>query len=43
MNTFVYGSYILMWPVMTLGVLALICGAVIRDSVQARKDKKSLF
>jgi len=43
MNTLIYGSYILIWPALTLVVLMVICGAVIRDSIQARKAKKSLF
>lgn len=42
MSELMYGSYILVWPALTLGVLAVICGAVIRDSRQARKAKKGL-
>ena len=43
MNEFIYGSYILVWPLLTLGVLAVICGAVIRDARNARKADKDLI
>jgi hypothetical protein len=43
MNEFIYGTYILIWPALTLGVLAVICGAVIRDSRNARKADKGLL
>ncbi|WP_217632619.1 putative transporter small subunit [Marinobacter sp. AC-23] len=38
MSELVYGTYILVWPALTLGVLAVICSAVIKDAVQARKS-----
>lgn len=38
MSELVYGSYILVWPVLTLGVLVVICGAVVRDALKARKS-----
>lgn len=38
MSELIYGSYILVWPALTLGVLAVICGAVYKDSLQARKS-----
>ncbi|WP_218975815.1 putative transporter small subunit [Marinobacter piscensis] len=38
MSEMVYGAYILVWPTLTLGVLAVICGAVIKDAVQARNS-----
>ncbi|WP_417502031.1 putative transporter small subunit [Marinobacter sp.] len=38
MSELAYGTYILVWPALTLGVLAVICGAVIKDAVQARKS-----
>lgn len=37
MSELAYGTYILIWPALTLGVLAVICGAVIKDAVEARK------
>ncbi|WP_239985550.1 putative transporter small subunit [Marinobacter salexigens] len=42
MSELVYGSYILVWPVLTLGVLAVICGAVIKDAVQARQSDRDM-
>lgn len=34
--------YVLIWPALTLGVLALICRAVLRDRRQARKENREL-
>lgn len=42
MSELIYGSYILIWPALTLVVLAVICGAVIRDARSARKANKDL-
>lgn len=43
MSEFIYGAYILIWPALTLGVLAIICGAVIRDARAARKSGEDTF
>lgn len=42
MQTLIYGSYVLIWPAVTLGVLVLICRAVLRDMRTARKDEHDL-
>ena len=42
MQTLIYGSYVLIWPILTLGVLALICRAVLRDTRAAREEKHDL-
>ncbi|WP_346796506.1 putative transporter small subunit [Halomonas sp. Bachu 37] len=34
--------YVLIWPALTLGVLVLICRAVMRDRHQARKENREL-
>lgn len=39
----VYAAYILVWPAITIGVLAVICGAVARDVRQARKSDEDLI
>ncbi|HLV78369.1 MAG TPA: putative transporter small subunit [Marinobacter sp.] len=38
-----YGAYILMWPALTLGVLAMICGAVFKDMRRARANGDALI
>lgn len=38
----IYGAYILIWPALTLGVLALICHAVWRDIRTAEEEKRDL-
>lgn len=38
--TFLFATYVLIWPLLTLGVLAVICGAVVRDSRRARKEHR---
>lgn len=38
MTTFWVTAYILAWPVVTLGVLLLLCVALVRDALQARRD-----
>lgn len=40
--TTLFAIYVLIWPVLTLGVLALICRAVIRDRRQAREENREL-
>lgn len=42
MQTLLYGIYVLVWPALTLGVLVLICRAVLRDMQAAKKDKRDL-
>lgn len=42
-NELVYGAYILIWPALTLGVLAVICGAVVRDARKARDSDEDLI
>lgn len=42
-NELVYTAYILIWPVLTLGVLTVICGAVMRDVRKARKLNEDLI
>lgn len=38
MQTLIYGSYILIWPVVTLVMLSLIVRAVVRDFREAKRD-----
>jgi hypothetical protein len=40
--TMLFSFYVLIWPVLTLGVLALICRAVWRDRRQARAENREL-
>ncbi|WP_223111510.1 putative transporter small subunit [Billgrantia pellis] len=40
--TMLYGFYVLIWPALTLGVLVLICRAVLRDWRAARKEQREL-
>ncbi len=42
-NELVYAAYILVWPAITLGVLAVICGAVVRDVRRARNSDDDLI
>lgn len=42
-NELVYAAYILVWPAITLGVLAVICGAVARDVRRARNSDDDLI
>ncbi len=42
-NEIVYGAYILIWPALTLGVLTVICGAVLKDVRKARKSDEDLI
>lgn len=40
--TALLGFYVLVWPALTLGVLILICRAVIRDRRQAKKEHREM-
>lgn len=40
--TLLFTVYVLVWPVLTLGVLAVICRAVIRDRRCARAENREL-
>lgn len=40
--TALMGFYVLIWPALTLGVLIVICRAVLRDRRQARKEHRDM-
>ncbi|GAB2727677.1 putative transporter small subunit [Halomonas garicola] len=40
--TALMGFYVLIWPALTLGVLVLICRAVLRDRRQAQKERRDM-
>ncbi|GKW48829.1 putative transporter small subunit [Halomonas sp. NCCP-2165] len=40
--TTLFGFYVLIWPALTLGVLVLICRAVLRDRREARREQREL-
>lgn len=40
--TTLFTFYVLVWPALTLGVLAIICRAVIRDRRCAREENRDL-
>ncbi|MBZ5876478.1 putative transporter small subunit [Chromohalobacter israelensis] len=40
--TTLFAFYVLVWPALTLGVLALICYAVRRDHRRAREENREL-
>jgi hypothetical protein len=42
-NVYFYGFYILIWPIITLGVLILICTATYRDIKKARRNNKDII
>ncbi len=42
-NVFIYGLYILIWPVITLGVLILICTATYLDIKKAQYNNKDII
>lgn len=42
-NPLIYGFYILIWPVITLGVLVLICVATYRDIKKAQRNNKDII
>ncbi|MBZ0329633.1 putative transporter small subunit [Halomonas sp. M5N1S17] len=37
-----YGFYVLIWPAITLGVLVVICRAVMRDRRKAKEEQREL-
>ncbi|SDG42684.1 hypothetical protein SAMN05216571_11315 [Onishia taeanensis] len=40
--TALFAFYVLIWPALTLGVLVLICRAVLRDRRDARQEQREL-
>ena len=40
--TLLFATYVLVWPVLTLAVLAVICRAVARDRRSAQQEKREL-
>ena len=40
--TFLMGFYVLIWPAITLGVLVVICRAVMRDRRKAKEEQREL-
>lgn len=42
MQTLIYGTYILMWPVITLAMLGMIVHAVVRDIRDAKNNDTEL-
>jgi len=40
--TILFAFYVLVWPVLTLGVLVVICAAVLRDRRKARQENREL-
>lgn len=42
MQTLIYGTYILMWPVITLAMLGMIVHAVVRDIRDAKHNDTEL-
>ncbi|MGB8712537.1 MULTISPECIES: putative transporter small subunit [Halomonadaceae] len=40
--TALFAFYVLIWPALTLGVLVLICRAVLRDRRDARRESREL-
>ncbi|WP_240724612.1 putative transporter small subunit [Halomonas borealis] len=40
--TTLFALYVLIWPALTLGVLVLICRAVLRDRREAQKEQREL-
>nr|WP_240457949.1 putative transporter small subunit [Halomonas socia] len=40
--TALYGFYVLIWPAITLGVLVVICRAVIHDRRKAKEEQREL-
>ncbi|MBB3229401.1 putative transporter small subunit [Halomonas stenophila] len=40
--TTLFAFYVLIWPALTLGVLVLICRAVLRDRREARRQHRQL-
>lgn len=42
MQTLIYGTYILMWPAITLAMLGMIVHAVLRDLREAKHNNTEL-
>lgn len=42
MNTFLFGAYILIWPVLTLAVLFVLCRAVLKDIRDAKRSDSDM-
>lgn len=38
MNTFLFGVYILIWPMLTLVLLTVLCRAVLKDIRDAKRN-----
>ena len=43
METWIFGAYILVWPVLSLGVLVVLTVSVMRDLRAARREKRDLI
>ena len=43
METWIFGAYILVWPVLSLGVLVVLSASVMRDLRTARREKRDLI
>lgn len=43
MQTFIYGAYILVWPLITLTMLVLICRATLRDWREAKRTDSDML
>lgn len=43
METWIFGAYILVWPALSLGVLAVLGVSVIRDLRAAKREKRDLI
>lgn len=42
METMLFAFYVLIWPVVSLGVLAVICSATLRDIRAAKRENREL-
>jgi hypothetical protein len=42
MNTFLFGVYILIWPMLTLVLLAVLCRAVLKDIRDAKRNNDDM-
>lgn len=43
MQTLIYGSYILVWPAITLGMLGMISYRVLRDYREAKRTNTDMM
>ncbi len=43
METWIFGAYVLVWPVLSLGVLVVLSASVMRDLRAARREKRDLI